>query len=211
MSVAKSQTNRRLRAVLLGFVAAGLAVPPAARTEASTSITAAEAMDAVMWSEEPIGGAFRLQDSAGRTVTEADFRGKIVVVYFGFTWCPDVCPTDMMAMGGALDMLGAAAEEVQPIFITMDPERDDEVLDEYVSAFHERFVGLTGDEAAIRETANAFKVYYRKVPTGVDDEYTIDHTAFTYLYDRSGDYLGFLPPGTPAQLFVQVLQPLISP
>lgn len=194
---------------MLGLVAA-LAVHPAAGADDPGELTAAEAMQAVMWGEEPIGGPFALTDHAGRTRTEADFRGKVVLVYFGFTWCPDICPTDLMAIAAALDELGADAEAVQPLFVTLDPQRDTGHLGEYVQAFHPRLIGLTGDEAAVRRTADAFKVYYRKVPGEGADDYTIDHTAFTYLYDQAGAYLGFFPPGTPPGRIVEVLRPLLA-
>ena len=199
------------RAAFLGIVVTALAVPPAARAEDPAGLTAAEAMDAVMWGEDPIVGGFALVDHTGRPRTEADFRGKVVMVYFGFTWCPDICPTDLMAIAAALDELGEeAAAEVQPLFITLDPARDTEGLAAYVEAFHPRILGLTGEDAAIRNAANAYKVYYRKVALPGADDYTIDHTAFTYLYDQTGAYLGFLPPGTPAGLVTGVLRPLLA-
>ncbi len=185
---------------------AALAVPPAAGAEEPAGVTAAEAMDTVMWSEAPIGGAFALREANGAPRTEADFHGKILLVYFGFTYCPDICPTDLMAISAALDELGPEAAEVQTVFITLDPERDSGHLHEYATAFHESFIGLTGDEALIRKTANDYFVYYRKVPTGEDGDYTIDHSAYTYVYDRDGDYLGFLPTGTTAPMIVDVLR-----
>ena len=89
-----------------------------------TARSAAELMDAVMWNREPIGGSVALMDHNGKLRTDADFRGKLMLVYFGFTYCPDVCPTDLQNIGLALDKLGASGEEVQPLFITLDPERD---------------------------------------------------------------------------------------
>ena len=98
-----------------------------------------------MWNREPIGGPFALIDQNGERRTDADFRGKFMLVYFGFTYCPDVCPTDLQQMGLAVDRLGAAGDAVQPIFITVDPERDTtEHLKDYVAMFHSRFIGLTG-------------------------------------------------------------------
>src|SRR5947209_17602610 len=113
--------------------------------------SAAELMDVVMWSREPIGGAFALTDQNGKRRTDADFRGKFMLVYFGFTYCPDVCPTDLQQMGLAVDRLGPAGDAVQPIFITLDPDRDTpEHLKDYMPLFHPRFVGLTGSAAAIK-------------------------------------------------------------
>ena len=167
--------------------------------------SAAELMDVVMWNREPIGGPFALTDQTGKPRTDADFRGKLMLVYFGFTYCPDVCPPDLQEIGLAVDQLGAAGEAVQPVFITVDPERDTpEHLAEYMPYFHPRFVGLTGDTDAIKQAAREYKVYYAKVPTA--DSYTVDHSAFIYLMDRDGKYLGFFPPGTPADRMVPVIR-----
>jgi cytochrome oxidase Cu insertion factor (SCO1/SenC/PrrC family) len=172
--------------------------------------SAAELMDVVMWNREPIGGPFALVDQNGARRTEADFRGKFMLVYFGFTYCPDVCPTDLQQMGLAVDQLGPAGDAVQPIFITVDPERDtSEHLKEYVSMFHSRFIGLTGDAAAIKGAARAYRVYYAKVEMPKSD-YTVDHSAFIYLVGPSGQYLGFFPPGTSAELMVGTLRPQIA-
>lgn len=175
--------------------------------------SAAELMDAVMWNREPIGGPFALIDQNGARRTEADFRGKFMLVYFGFTYCPDVCPTDLQQMGLAVDRLGPEGSAVQPIFITVDPERDTaEHLQDYVAMFHSRFIGLTGDAAAIHDAARAYRVYYAKVELNSGDrsDYTVDHSAFIYLMGPGGEYLGFFPPGTSAELLVGTLRPLIA-
>jgi protein SCO1/2 len=172
--------------------------------------SAAELMDVVMWSREPIGGAFALIDQNGKRRTDADFHGKFMLVYFGFTYCPDVCPTDLQQMGLAVDRLGAAADAVQPIFITVDPERDTaEHLKDYVANFHSRFIGLTGDAPAIHEAARVYRAYYAKVELGKSD-YTVDHSSFIYLMGRDGEYLGFFPPGTTADILVGTLRPLVA-
>jgi protein SCO1/2 len=146
-------------------------LPALGRAEPQRS--AAELMDAVMWNREPIGGPFALVDHDGRPRTDADFRGKLLLVYFGFTYCPDVCPTDLQAIGLALDCLGAAGESVQPLFITLDPERDTpQHLADYVPLFHPRAVGLSGDEAAIRGAARAYKVFLRQ---GADGRRRLHH------------------------------------
>jgi cytochrome oxidase Cu insertion factor (SCO1/SenC/PrrC family) len=164
----------------------------------------------VMWNREPIGGPFALVDHTGRPRTEADFRGKLLLVYFGFTHCPDVCVTDLQAIGLALDQLDAAADAVQPLFITLDPERDTpHHLADYVPSFHPRLIGLSGDATTIRQAARAYKVYYAKVPIK-DADYTIDHSAFIYLMDRAGQYLGFFPPGTPPDRMTDVIRPLLE-
>ena len=172
--------------------------------------SAAELMDVVMWSREPIGGPFALIDQNGTRRTDADFRGQFMLIYFGFTYCPDVCPTDLQQMGMAVDQLGPAGDAVQPIFITVDPERDTpEHLKDYVAMFHPRFVGLTGDANALKEVARAYRTYYAKVDFGKSD-YTVDHSAFIYLMGRNGEYLGFFPPGTSAELLAGTLRPFVS-
>jgi cytochrome oxidase Cu insertion factor (SCO1/SenC/PrrC family) len=172
--------------------------------------SAAELMDVVMWNREPIGGPFALTDQNGTRRTDADFRGKIMLVYFGFTYCPDICPTDLQQMGLAVDRLGAAGEQVQPIFISVDPERDTpEHLKDYMPMFHPRFIGLTGDAAAIKDAARAYRVYYAKVELEKSD-YTVDHSAFIYMLGRNGEYLGFFPPGTSADILAGGLRPLVA-
>jgi cytochrome oxidase Cu insertion factor (SCO1/SenC/PrrC family) len=172
--------------------------------------SAAELMDVVMWNREPIGGPFALTDQDGKRRTDADFRGKFMLVYFGFTYCPDICPTDLQQMGLAVDRLGPAGDAVQPIFISLDPERDTpEHLKDYVAMFHARFVGLTGDAAAIKEAARAYRVYYAKVELPKSD-YTVDHSAFIYLMGRNGEYLSFFPPGTSAEILAGNLRPLLA-
>jgi cytochrome oxidase Cu insertion factor (SCO1/SenC/PrrC family) len=171
----------------------------------------AELMDAVMWNREPIGGPFALIDQNGMRRTNADFRGKLMLVYFGFTYCPDVCPTDLLQMALAMDQLGQAGEMVQPVFITVDPERDTaEHLREYMSLFHPRFVGLTGDAIAIQAAAGAYRVYYKKVERDDSSDYTVDHSAFIYLMGRDGEYLGFFPPGTSAERIAETIRPLLT-
>ena len=173
----------------------------------------AEIMDILMWNREPVGGPFELTDHTGKPRTERDFRGKLMLVYFGFTYCPDICPTDLQAIGLALDKLGAEADSVQPLFITVDPERDTaQHLAEYVPMFHPRLIGLTGSDEAIRKAADAYKVYYARVDPDKETNgyYTVDHTAFIYLMDRDGNYLGFFPPGTTADRMVEIIRPRLA-
>ena len=193
-----------------------LMLVPAFAGEAPTR-SPAEVMDILMWNREPVGGPFELIDHTGKPRTERDFRGKLMLVYFGFTYCPDVCPTDLQAIGLALDKLGVEADSVQPLFITVDPERDTAAhLAEYVPMFHPRLIGLTGSPEAIRKAADAYKVYYAKVDppkeTAKEDGgyYTVDHTAYIYLMDREGNYLGFFPPGTSAERMVEIIRPRLA-
>lgn len=168
--------------------------------------SAAEVMDVLMWNREPVGGPFALVDQNGKRRTDKDFRGKLMLVYFGFTYCPDICPTDLLQMGLAVEKLGAAGEAVQPLFVTLDPERDKpKQLAAFVTHFHPRFLGLSGTASDIRKAADAYKVYYKKVAGS--SGYTIDHTAFIYLMDRNGQYLGFFPPGTSAERMLEIIRP----
>jgi protein SCO1/2 len=132
------------------------------------------------------GRGFSLADHNGHARTLADFRAKVVTVFFGFTHCPDVCPTTLAEMAQVMRELGPDAEKVQVLFITVDPERDTaEVLRQYVPSFHASFLGLHGDADAIARTAKEFKVFYQKqaLPGG---GYSVDHSAGTYIYDREG-------------------------
>jgi cytochrome oxidase Cu insertion factor (SCO1/SenC/PrrC family) len=186
---------------------AGLSMPCVAEPRRS----AAETMDILMWAREPVGGPFALIDHTGTARTEQDFRGKLLLVYFGFTYCPDVCPADLQNIGLALDQLGAAGDRVQPLFVTLDPARDTPAhLADYVPAFHPRLIGLTGDDAAIRAAADAYKVYYAKVTNEGGNDYTLDHTAFIYLMGPDGKYLGFFPPGTGAERIAEMLRQQIA-
>jgi cytochrome oxidase Cu insertion factor (SCO1/SenC/PrrC family) len=172
--------------------------------------SAAALMDAVMWNKEPVGGPFALVDQDGQRRTDADFRGKLLLIYFGFTFCSDICPIDLQSIASALDKLWPASETVQPIFITVDPEKDTpEQLKRYVGLFHPRLVGLTGSPKEIRSAALAYKVYYAKTePANRSDG--IDHTGFTFLVGRDGQYLGFFPPGTSAGRLIETIRPHLT-
>lgn len=131
------------------------------------------------------GRDFRLLDAQGRERSLADFRGKVVLLYFGFTQCPDVCPTALSRAAEVKKLLGAEGERLQVIFVTIDPERDTpQVIQPYVAAFDPSFLGLYGDAQRTRETAAEFKVFYQKVPTG--GSYTMDHSTLSYAFDPQG-------------------------
>jgi len=134
------------------------------------------------------GNNFSLLDSSDNTKTMADYKGKVVVVFFGFTQCPDVCPTTLTEMDEALKLLGPKAAKVQVIFITVDPERDTaSVLAQYVPAFNSSFVGLRpADEASLEKVAKDFRIYYKKVPGSKPGSYTMDHSAGSYVFDQNG-------------------------
>ena len=134
-----------------------------------------------------VGGPFTLVDQDGATRTDRDFRDRLMLIYFGYTYCPDVCPTALQVMTVALDRLGDKAKQVQPIFITVDPARDTPAhLKSYVANFP-GLVGLTGSEQQVRAAAKAFRVYYRKAGEGKD--YLMDHSSIVFLMDREGRYL----------------------
>jgi protein SCO1/2 len=189
-------------------LAAGLLLVGAggsSRAQSPEETSAARLMDDLMWNRGPIGGPFALIDHTGKLRTDEDFRGKLLLIYFGYSYCPDVCPTDLLQIGLAVDGLGAGAEAVQPLFITLDPERDTAVhLAAYVPLFHPRLIGLTGSAEQIRRVALAYKVYYAKYPPDSPD-YVIDHSSFVYLVDEAGKYIGFFPPGTTADRMIEII------
>lgn len=153
---------------------------PGASTGAVTGTTAAVT----------IGGPFELVNGAGETVTEQDFRGQWMLVYFGYTFCPDVCPTSLGTAVAALDGMDPALEEkITPVFITVDPERDTpEVVGEYVSHFHPRMVGLTGTQEQVDAAVQGYRAYYKKQPQE-DGPYLMDHSAVTYLMNPEGEFV----------------------
>jgi protein SCO1/2 len=159
---------------------------------------------------QPIGGHFRLVDArGGRPVTDQDFRGKWLMIYFGYTHCPDACPVTLANMAGAMDELGPLAAQIQPIFISVDPERDTPlVLADYVSAFDKRILGLSGGPDAIAAAAKAYRVTYIKRSTG--DDYTIDHTAAVYVMDPDGRYATSILPSADSSDMAKQMRKLLS-
>lgn len=147
--------------------------------------------------EQAFRPQFSLTDAAGRPVSSADFAGRFQLVFFGFTNCPDICPTTLAEVADVMDALGGQAAQVQPLFISVDPERDaGPGLAEYTAAFHPAIVGLTGSAEATRATASSFKIAYEKEPQG--DSYTMGHSAALYLIGPDGDWLRQFDYGTPA-------------
>jgi protein SCO1/2 len=198
-----------MRLALAVLIACVLLLPSSPR--AADAPSAAQLMDDLMWARGPIGGPFALIDHEGRRRTDADFRGKLMVIYFGYITCPDICPADLTSIALALDQLGDAADAVQPVFITLDPERDTPAhLAEYVKAFHPRLLGLTGTPDEIRKIATAYKAYYVKAGNAGGADYAVDHTAFIYLVGRDGQYLGFLPPSTTPERLRDVIGQMLS-
>ena len=168
---------------LLVFIVAALAVFIAGCNRAGDA--AAPGFRGIDLTGAPYGRNFRLTDADGRERTLADYKGKAVLMYFGFVQCPDVCPTALIRAAKVKQMLGADGDKLQVIFITVDPERDTpEVIKAYTAAFDPSFIGLYGDAKRTRETADEFKVYYKQVPTG--SSYTMDHSALSYAFDPQG-------------------------
>ena len=148
-----------------------------------------------------IGGPFTLTDHTGQTVTEKDFAGRFTLVYFGFTFCPDVCPAELQVMTAAVEELGSKGDNVTPVFISVDPKRDTvEQMASYVSHFHKRLVGLTGTETQIRDVAKAYRVYFAEVKDETSSAgYTVDHSSVVYLMSPKGEYLAHFSYGTGPQ------------
>ena len=140
-----------------------------------------------------IGGPFTLQDGNGKSVTDQDFRGKYMLVYFGYTFCPDVCPTTLNAVADAMDKLGPASARIQPLFITVDPKRDTPVVvKQYAAAFGPSIEGLTGTPDEIARVAREYRVYYAEHRTGTGpNDYSMDHSSVLYLMSPDG---GFVAP-----------------
>ncbi len=136
-----------------------------------------------------VGGPFKLVDQNARPITDADMKGKPFLVFFGFTHCPDVCPTTLFEVSEIFRALGPEAKDVRALFVTVDPERDTpSVLKDYLSSFDPRIIGLTGDEAAVAAAEKAYRVYAKKVPTD-GGGYTMDHTAIVYLMNKDGRFV----------------------
>jgi protein SCO1/2 len=146
-----------------------------------------------------VGGPFALTDQDGRTVTERDLLGAPYLVFFGFTHCPDVCPTTLAQASEVLRATGERGKRLRAVFLTVDPERDTpEVLKSYLASFDERIVGLTGEPGAVEAAEKAFRAYARKVPLK-DGDYTMEHTALVYLMDRNGRFVGSFNLARPPQ------------
>ncbi|MGL1833106.1 SCO family protein [Rhodocyclaceae bacterium SMB388] len=165
-----------LAAAFVILLAVAACSDPAAPTFRSTDITGAD-----------YGRSLALTDHHGEPRTLADFKGKVVTLFFGFTQCPDVCPTSMMTMSEVMAALGPDADRLQVLFVTVDPERDTlELLASYVPAFDSRFLGLVGTPEQIAEVAKEFRIFYRKSGDTSGMNYTIDHSAGTYVFDPQG-------------------------
>ena len=159
-----------------------------------------------------IGGPFTLVDQNGQKRSDTDFRGTHMLVYFGYTYCPDVCPTALSDMGIALNELGEKGAKIRPVFITVDPARDTPArLKDYVTNFHRDLVGLTGPDDAIARVAKAYRVYYAKAKdSGSAADYLMDHSSIIYLIGPDGRYLTHFSHGTPAERMAATIRKHVS-
>jgi protein SCO1/2 len=158
-----------------------------------------------------IGGHFELIDFNGKPFTDKDLKGKYSLIYFGYTYCPDVCPTELQTMTAALEQLGSLAEKIRPIMISVDPKRDTpKVLKEYLSNFYPTFIGLTGTPEQIKKAGNAYRVFYRKTDEKSASDYLMDHSSIVYLMDENGKYLKHFAYGTTPEKLAQGIRKAIE-
>ncbi len=157
-----------------------------------------------------IGGPFTLTNNKGESVTDKNFHGKMMLVFFGYTFCPDVCPTEMQTFTQTIMALGEDAKDVVPVFITVDPKRDTvDVIDEFVAAFHPSIVGLTGSEEQIANVKKQYRAYGQKVDDGDPEYYLVDHTSFTYLMGRDGALESVFSYGTSPEEMTKKIRELL--
>ena len=156
------------------------------------------------------GGHFTLNKQDG-TVFDSKISNKIMLIYFGFTYCPDVCPTTLIKMADVIDRLGKDSDNINSIFISIDPERDnEEVIKQYVSAFHEKIIGLTGDVEQIASVAEDWGVYYQKEDLEGSDDYTVNHLEIIFLANANGEYVDFFPPKIKSALIVEKVRNILN-
>jgi cytochrome oxidase Cu insertion factor (SCO1/SenC/PrrC family) len=158
-----------------------------------------------------IGGAFTLTNNKGEAVSDEDYKGKLMLVFFGYTFCPDVCPTELNVMAQVVQGLGADAKEVAPVFITVDPERDTvAVLNDYVQAFDPSIIGLTGTNEQITSVKKLYRAYGQAVDKDKDPEfYLVDHTSFTYLMGRDGKLVTVFSYGTKPEEIISKIEEIL--
>ncbi len=188
---------RRLAIVLLTLVIAACSEPPRFN---ATDLTGGS-----------IGADFALTDHTGKLRRLTDFKGNVAIVFFGYTQCPDVCPTTLGTLREVMAQLGPQAERVQVLFVTLDPERDTPVLlAQYVPSFHPAFLGLRGDLAATEATAKAFRVFYKKQPGTTPGAYSIDHATGSYVYDPQGRLRLYVKYGETPQRIAEDIKQLLA-
>lgn len=204
------------RGMLAVALASGLGatfLPNRARAQQQepSRVDAARLMNELMTGSTPIGGPFLLPDQHGQRVGPAQWHGKVVLLYFGYTFCPDACPTDLKSIADAIEILGPDGPRIQPVFITLDPQRDKPAqIGRYAESFNPRFAALSGTEDEIRRVALSYKVFYEKVSVSGSDQYVIDHTSFTYALDVEGRYAGYFPPGTSGRRLAEQVKSMLA-
>lgn len=208
---------RKVRLILWLVIATAAAVAGAQLVLRTNSVnqepqmTEEQARTANEVAREAITGEFSLIDHHGNAVTDLDYRGYWLLIFFGYTHCPDVCPTSLGVVALVMDELGPDAEKVQPLFITIDPARDTpETMAEYVAAFHPRIIGLSGSAEQVKAAAHSHRAYYAKAPAaeGMEEvvgEYAMDHSAYLYLMDPDGVYAhAFSPTDTVEDITAEI-------
>jgi len=156
------------------------------------------------------GGHFTLKKQDG-TIFDSKISNKLMLIYFGFTYCPDVCPTTLIKMADVIDRLGEDSDNINSIFISIDPERDkEEVIKDYVSAFHDEIIGLTGSEEQISSVAKDWGVYYQKEDIEGSEDYTVNHLDIIFLANANGEYVDFFPPKIQSALIVEKVRNIIN-
>ena len=197
-----------MRARLIAFVIAGFLIGAIAGAGALLVANPQGGQPVQSSGAALIGGPFSLVGADGKPVTDRDFRGRYMLIFFGFTHCPDICPAELQVIAQALEQLGDKAKKVVPIFITLDPERDTpEAMANYVKSFGPNFVGLTGSPEAIAAAAKAYRVAYSKVENKESPrDYSVDHSALVYLMDPEGRYVTHFSYGLSADQMAEKLE-----
>ena len=200
-----------MRARLIAFVIAGFLIGAIAGAGVLLVATPQGGQPVQSSGAALIGGPFSLVGADGKPVTDRDFRGRYMLIFFGFTHCPDICPAELQVIAQALEQLGDKAKTVVPVFITLDPERDTpEAMANYVKSFGPNFVGLTGSPGAIATAAKAYRVAYAKVENKDSaGDYSVDHSALVYLMDPEGRYVTHFSYGLSADQMAEKLEKLL--
>jgi protein SCO1/2 len=200
-----------MRARLISFIVAGFLIGALAGAAILLVTTPHGGQPVQSSGTALVGGPFSLIGADGKAVTDADFRGRYMLVFFGFTHCPDICPAELQVIAQALDKLGDKGKKVVPVFITLDPERDTpQAMADYVKSFGPNFVGLTGSPEAIATAAKAYRVAFAKVEDKESaGDYSVDHSALVYLMDPEGKYVTHFSYGTSADELAEKLNKIL--
>lgn len=200
-----------MRARLISFIIGGFLIGALAGAAILLVITPQGGQPVQSSGTALVGGPFSLVATDGKTVTDADFRGRYMLIFFGFTHCPDICPAELQIIAHALDKLGDKGKKVVPVFVTLDPERDTpKIMGDYVKSFGPNFVGLTGTPEAIAAAAKAYRVAFAKVENKESaGDYSVDHSALAYLMDPEGKYVTHFTYGTGADEMAEKLNKIL--